>query len=316
MSLPATNNLPTPSLPLTVMTSWMIVGRLSSSSKPISLIGLKSIVVSPVTSPLITSLSIPSPLSVKSASRMMRPPPAKSPVTVRASMAPRLLPTLSVAPAVTLSTPAVRVWLPLPKLIAAPAPMRTVSQPVTFVPSSEPDTPLSERVLARLFGDAFSSSMPARSVPSSVRLSESSASMMSPLIVAPLSTTTLSQPFSPSLWTVWCRLPLPLLNLSVSVPAPPSISVMEVNVPPANVSVSVPPPSLTLPVIEAPVFTVTAVLPPDPTIALFVPTPTDAPLLSTMDARDETSVLIAATPLPAPPVTAVVTVTVVAPLPS
>ena len=69
--------------------------------------------------------------------------------------------------------------------------------------------------------------------------------------------------------------------------------------------------------IAAPVFTVTAALPPPPMIAFRPPEPTDAPLFSAMVAPpDETSVLIAALFAPAPPPTAVVTVMIVVPAPS
>ena len=162
--------------------------------------------------------------------------------------------------------------------------MATVSHPATVLPTSEPDMLLSARVLA-VPAPPVSAVMFAMSVWSSVRLLESAASVIPPLIVAPLSTTTLSQPLRPWETTVACRLPEPPLNFSVSAePAPPSNSVMFENVPPSNVSVSVPPPSLTLPAIEAPVFTVTAVLPAPPMIALGAPVvvPTDAPLPSRM----------------------------------
>ena len=276
--------------------------------------------VVPVTLPVIFSLSDAPTPGRKFALRVMAPPPSKLPVTVSASSVSVSLPASSVPPAAT-PTFAEMPCVPLPKSICEPAPMLIVSQPVTVELVSVADTSLSVRVLALLLPPAVSVPMFAMSMPSSVRLSELSFSLISPLIVAPLSTMTLSQPFRPSLMTVACRLPSPLLNFSVSPsPSPPSISVTFENVPPANVSVSAPPPRLTLPAIVAPVFTVTVVLAAPPMIALAVPAvvvPTDAPLLSRMVAPPvETSVLIAALLAPVPPVTAVVTVMVVAPLPS
>ena len=164
-----------------------------------------------------------------------------------------------------------------------------------------------------------SSAALSRVVPSSVRSLELFASLMSPLIVAPLSTTTLSQPFSPSDLTEAWSVPDPLLNVSVSpAPSPPSISVTAENAPPENVSASDPAPRSILPAIAAPAFTVTAVSPAEPIIALAVPAPTDAPLLSRIVnvLLLCASVLIAATFAPVPPVTAAVTVMVVAPVPS
>ena len=111
--------------------------------------------------------------------------------------------------------------------------------------------------------------MPLRSALSNVRSRESCASLMVPLIAAPLSTTTLSQPFRPSARTVPCRAPavaLPL-NLSVSDPAPPCISVTFVNDPPANASVSAPSRRRILPATAAPSCTVTEESPADPRIA-------------------------------------------------
>ena len=87
--------------------------------------------------------------------------------------------------------------------------------------------------------------------------------------------------------------------------APPSISVAEEKFPPSNVSASFPAPRLIFPAMAAALPTVTLVFPAAPKIAPRVPTPTDAPLPSEIltSALAETSVLIAATPDPAPPAT-------------
>ena len=73
-----------------------------------------------------------------------------------------------------------------------------------------------------------------------------------------------------------------------------------------------------MPATVAPVFTVTAVSPAAPTIALSVPVPTDAPLLSVTVTSLPlcTSVLMAAEPLSELPVTDPDTAMEVAPLPS
>ena len=60
-----------------------------------------------------------------------------------------------------------------------------------------PETLLSSRTLALLPPPVNAPMLP-MSVPSSVSMSELSANLIAPLIVAPLSTTMLSQPFSPS----------------------------------------------------------------------------------------------------------------------
>ena len=114
-------------------------------------------------------------------------------------------------------------------------------------------------------------------------------------------------------WSV----PDPLLNVSVSLPAPPSISVALPKAPPSKTSASAPAPRRTFPVIAAPVFTVTEVFPADPMIAFRLPEPTDAPLRRDMPTTLPlpTSVLMAATPVPEPPVTVPKTERRVLPLP-
>ena len=131
-------------------------------------------------------------------------------------------------------------------------------------------------------------------------------------ISEPPSMLTVSHPAKP------VTLPETPLNVSASLdPSPPCSSVMSENVPLANVSVSSPSPRLIFPEIVAPVFTATEVFPLPPTIALRPPAPTDAPLPSEMvtSLPIRTFVLIAATFAPIPPVTAAVTVMVVAPAP-
>ena len=343
-------------VPLTVITPVILCGPLVGEALggPPSESILTAAV--PATVPEITSLSDAPAPEAKFASRTTVPlDPEKSPVSVSVSFASESSPTFSV-PATT-SLPAVNA---VPKEMTEPAPTLTVSQPVTLAPVSDPDTPLSARVLL-VPAPPVSAPMPLMSVPLSVRSSESAASVTLPVIVAPLSTMTLSQPFRPSDTTVACRLPEPPLNFSMSpVPSPPSISVTFENVPPAKISASDPSPSVTLPaimapeftvsvsppspratlpltvapeftvsasapapswtfpVIAAPLFAVTVASPAPPMMALRAAVPTDAPLLSMMVTLlpDETSVLIAASVAPAPPVTVLDTVTVVAPVPS
>ena len=219
---------------------------------PASLVKTRRVV--PVTLPVMISVSDAPAFGRKLALSVTRPPPAKLPVTVSASEVSLSFPTSSV-PSKS-RVPAVRPCVPAPKLMLESAPTLTVSQPVTFAPVSAPDTSLSARVLVP--APPVSAVMFAMLVSSSVRFPES-ASLIVPLIVAPLSTKTLSQPLRPSDTTVACRLPVPLLNFSMSPePSPPSNSVTSENAPPANVSVSAPLPRLTLPAIAAPVFTVTA----------------------------------------------------------
>ena len=153
-------------------------------------------------------------------------------------------------------------------------------------------------------------------LPSKVRSLESAARLTEPTTVAPLSTTTLSQPLSPSDSTVACSSPAPPASLSVSSPAPPCSSDMPENTAPAKVNSSEPAPSLTLPAIAAPDFTVIVLSPAEPRIALRPSAPTDAPL-SIEIAMEEllaASVLMAATFVAVPPETAPETVMLADPL--
>ena len=211
-------------------------------------------VVVPVTLPVITTWSAEVlPTLRKSTLRVMTPPPLKSPFSVSTSLAlPFVAPVASsVAPSARLSVPATDRLLC--NEIEELPPMSTLPQPTTFDASSAPDTLLSARVLSAP-PPPFSSPMLAMLTSSSVRLSESPASLTPPVIVAPLRTTMLSQPFRPCVWTVEFSGPEPPLNVSVSVPSPPLISVTEANVPPANVRLSFPAPMSMAPETVAPLF--------------------------------------------------------------
>ena len=154
------------------------------------------ILVVPLTLPVITNVSLADWSGAKFTSRVTNPPPSKLPVTVKASSVSESSPTLSV-PA-TRRLPAVRPCVPVPNAIVDWAPMVTVSQPAT-APESVAATPLKSRVWLIAPSPPVSARTPSRLAPGEkVRLVESSASLMSPLSVAPLSTTMLSQPSRPS----------------------------------------------------------------------------------------------------------------------
>ena len=156
---------------------------------------LTSTVVAPVAFPEIVSVSEPPPTRAKLASSTTVPPPVKLPGTVSASVTSLSSPTLSVP--VTSSDPAETVWAPVPKAILEPSPISTVSHPLRLAPAIAPETPLNASVLSVLAPAAINAPTPETLAPLKVSLSESSASLMSPLSAAPLSITTLSQPFSP-----------------------------------------------------------------------------------------------------------------------
>ena len=218
----------------------------------------------------------------KSTLSLIVPPPVKLPDRLRASVASASSPMSSVPPVLTFSVPALSVLAPEPKAITDPPLMLIVSHPVTFAPATAPEAPLKSRVLAAPVPPSRAVTAATLLPLSNVRFPESAARAILPLSAAPLSTMTLSQPFSPCDCTSECSAPPPPVNLSVSVPAPPAISEAAENAPPAKVSVSSPPPRLTFPVISAPVATVTAALPAPPRIALRPDEPTAAPLLSAM----------------------------------
>ena len=283
----------------------------------VSAILLTSTMVVPVTFPVMIKVSLATASGSKFTSRVTVPPPSKLPDTVSASEVSLSSPTLSVPSAETLSLATDRVWAAVPNLIVDPAPMLIVSHPLSPVLSIRPDTLLNASVL---FVPPPPVSAPSllMSAPLNVRFTESSASLMLPLIAAPPSTKTFSQPISPADCTVASRVPEPPLNVSVSTPSPPCISVTAANEPSSNVSMSDPAPRFIFPATVALPSTVTVALPAPSRIALLVLAPTDAPLLiETVTALPEAaSVLIAATPAPVPPVTEPDTAMVVAPLPS
>ena len=273
-------------------------------------------VVEPVAFPVMISLSEPL-LSAKFALRATVPPrPAKLPLTVSVSPTSLSLPMSIVPPVATCSVPAVTSCAPLPNATLDPAPTRTVSHPLKLAPSA-PAIPSSRSVLAEP-APPLRAVRPLTSVLSRVRFPESAASVKEPVSVAPLSTTTLSKPFTPSEMTLAFRLPVPALNLSVSVPAPPCISVMPENVPPSRSSVSSPAPSAILPATVAPVLSVTVALPALSTIAWPVAAPTDAPLFRTMFTAplwDSVSMAAEASVVPVPPVTVPDTAMAMLPVP-
>ena len=316
MTSPPATNAFADTVPVTAITPVIASTRLAKGMLPVSAILPILRVVVPVAFPLIVSVSLAMLPGAKFTLSATAPPPAKLPEIVSASVVSLSLPASSVPPAETLSVST--DTLLVPNVMEDPAAMPIVSHPVRFALLTDPDMFLSVSAFADPPPPSSRVELP-RVAPSRVRFPESSASLMLPLTVAPLSTTTLSQPFRPSDTTVACRPPEPPLNVSVSpLPSPPSISVTAENAPPANVSESDPAPSLTLPAIAAPAFTVTAVSPAEPRIALASPPPTDAPLPSrtVTSLPDGTSVLIAAAFVPLPPVTALDTAMLVAPLPS
>ena len=193
-------NAPSSTVPVTVTTASILAALLAVVTSPESIL-LRLTVVVPVTFPVIARLSDPDDAEEKFASRVTVPPPEKLPDTVSSSLVSASSPTSSVPPEATVSVPAVRECVPVPKLTVDPDWTLTVSQPVTFAPFSAPVTSLSSRVLL-VPPPPVSVPMAPMSVLSNVSFSESSANFMSPLSVAPLSTTMLSQPFRPSETTV------------------------------------------------------------------------------------------------------------------
>ena len=153
--------------------------------------------------------------------------------------------------------------------------------------------------------------------PSSTRPRELSASAIVPEICAPLSIRTSRHPSRPRRTTDECSAPDPAVNRSLSLaPAPPSSLVAEVKSPPEKMSVSSPAPSCTPPRIAPPAATVIDEAPAAPMIALRPSDPTVAPLLTAMVTELPlcTSVRMAATAAPVPPMTVPETDMVVAPL--
>ena len=102
--------------------------------------------VTPLTLPVIVSESKAAAVWVKFASKMIVPPPAKSPEIVKSSSESASFPISKTAPALTLRS-ASNVSESLPSLILEPTPMLMVSHPVRVLPASEPEMPLSARAL-------------------------------------------------------------------------------------------------------------------------------------------------------------------------
>ena len=268
--------------------------------------------VAPPTVPPITSVSaLP---SAKLTSMANAPPPTKFPP--RSSVSSATPSAMLSVPALTRSSPAAAVptvTLPFTDRVA-PAPISRAFQFAMRPAGSVPETFLNVSAPAP---PPLNSVTPANAAPSNTRSREEAASVIDPVSVAPLSTLTVSQFSSPEACTEACSAPDPAANRSVSFPAPPSICVTLPNTPPAKIASSAPAPSLTAPAIAAPVFTVRVALPDEPMIALCVPEPTTAPLLSVIAAPPApTSVLMAATSVPEPPVTAPDTDMDALPLPS
>ena len=201
----------------------------------------------------------------KLTSRVMVPPPAKSPDTVRASVVSLSSPTSSVPPAATLNPPAVRVCVPDPNEICAPERMLIVSQPLSFDESSAAVRSWKARVLwsLGLLRRSKASIVPAVSTPVALKVRSrklSDASLISPVMRAPSRTTTCLQPLIPWDWIDECRLPevsLPL-KVSVSTPAPPYILLTSENVALENVRLSSPSPRLIWPETVAPAMSTVA----------------------------------------------------------
>ena len=205
----------------------------------------------------------------------------------------------------------------MPNPISAPSLILILLHPVTLSLSIEPDAPSKLRV-AEAASVVSAVRLPTLA-PLKVTFPESAASVNDPLIVAPLSTTTLSQPVRPAASTLGSSPPLPRTNLSVSTPGPPSITVTSEKPPPANTRLSDPRPSLTSPATEAPVFTVTVASPRVSVIARRPFWPTEAPLASVMRTAEPPvceTVRMAAAPTSAPPMTEPETLTSVSPPPS
>ena len=216
------------------------------------------------------------------------------------SEASESLPTSRVPPAETRSMPAVKEWLPAPKEMTAPVPMSIVSQFETVAPASDPEVFRKARVFEPP-PPPSSAVSPPMAPPLNVSDVESFASLIAPLMAAPLSTMTLSQFFRPWDTTVACRLPAPPVNLSVSSPAPPSkVDALE-KLPPAKTISSAPPSRSTDPMIDAPDSTRTRSFE-SLRIALRPTEPTMAPLPSVILVVAPVANLMAAL-LPEPPVT-------------
>ena len=145
---------------------------------------------------MITSLSEVPWFGMKFASRAMVPPPVKLPLSVRTSLVSPSCPMSRVAPARTVKTPVSSAWLPAPNLIREPEAITTFSQLSRFDPGSVSDTPLKVTVLAV---PPPPSSAVSLLTATALKVSDVdvSASLIAPLMAAPLSTMTLSQPFSP-----------------------------------------------------------------------------------------------------------------------
>ena len=295
--------------PATEITS---IGSRSSAAAAALFTWVTPMEVVPLTVPPITSVSA---LRVaKLTSMASAPPPWKFPSSARLSSAAESF-VLSVPPFTRSVAAAAVPTLTMPFTVRlAPAPISRAFQFSTRPTGSAPETFLNVSVPAP---PPLNSVTSPNAAPSKTRSREEAASVIEPVSAAPLSTLTVSQFSRPEACTEACSDPDPAANRSVSFPAPPSICVTLPNTPPAKTATSAPAPSLTAPAIAAPVFTVRVVLPDDPMIALCVPEPTMAPLLRViMAAPVPTSVLIAATFAPEPPVTAPDTDMDAPPLPS
>ena len=289
------------------------IGSRSSAAAAALFTWVTPMEVVPLTVPPITSVS--ARRAEKLTSMANTPPPWKFPSSVRLSLAAASF-VLSVPPFTRSVAAAAVPTLTLPSTVRlAPAPISRAFQFSTRPAGSAPETFLNVSVPEP---PPLNSVTPSNDAPSKTRSREEEASVIDPVSAAPLSTMTVSQFSRPEACTDACNDPDPAANRSVSFPAPPSICVTLPNTPPAKTATSAPAPSLTAPVIAAPVFTVRVVLPDEPMIALCVPDPTTAPLLRVMIAAAPvpTSVLIAATFAPEPPVTAPDTDMDALPLPS
>ena len=146
--------------------------------------------------PVITSLSEAPWFGMKFASRAISPPPVKLPLSVRTSPVSPSCPMSRVALVRTLRVPASNAWLPAPNPIREPEAITTFSQLSRFDPGSVPETSLKVRVLAVPPPPSRAVSPPT-APPLKVSDVDVSASLTAPLMAAPLSTMTLSQPLSP-----------------------------------------------------------------------------------------------------------------------
>ena len=279
-------------------------------------------VVVPTAFPLIVRLSDPELAEPKFASRVTIPTDEKTmPEIVSSSSVSESSPMLSVPPChkFKLDTTATEC-APVPKLIVAPDLIFIVCQ-FSKVPLTKPDT-FSNSSVSTPAPPSISVTA-AKLPPENDNLSFPAPRFTLPVIEAPVLTIIVA--------FVWKIVPVPKLivapdsifidsqfskvplttpdtfsNSSLSVPAPPSISVTAAKLPPENVSVSFPAPRFTLPAMVAPLLTITIALPAVSMMALRPAAPTEAPLLSetVTVVPEEASVLIAASLAAEPPVTA------------